>query len=206
MSPFDAAVLATIERDVLRPEVVSSVIERTLDALMPERASQALSALRRELQATDEEVARLADAIATSGPLSGLLAALSTRETRRTELLEAIASTEHLRRVASVDRGVLAIKVREKLADWCGLASRHVEQSRQILRKLLGGPLVCTPIQSEVGVRVRFEADVSLGRLIGGVVSLPTSVASPTGFANMWKRKLAGILRRPPRWSRLRMA
>ena len=110
------------------------------------------------------------------------MAALASREARRDELMHAITGTETLRRVASVDRGVLAASVRERLSDWCGLASRSVEQSRQILRKLLVGPLVCTPIQREGETRLQFEGDLSLGRLIGGVIALPTNVASPTGF------------------------
>jgi hypothetical protein len=74
------------------------------------------------------------------------------------------------------------VKVRDKLTDWRALASRHVAQTRQILRKLLAGPLLCAPIRTEERVGFSFEAQVSLGRLIGGAIDLPTKLACPEGF------------------------
>ena len=91
--------------------------------------------------------------------------------------------------------------LRARLEDWRGLLRRRVVQARQILRKLLESPVVFTPV-IEGGERFyRFQATGQVRRLIAGF-ALPQVLASPTGFANMWKRKLAGIMRRPARWSR----
>ena len=46
-----------------------------------------------------------------------------------------------------------------------------------------------------------FDGTGTLEPVLSGVL-LPHNLASPTRFANMWKRKLAGIMRRPPRSSR----
>jgi len=49
------------------------------------------------------------------------------------------------------------------------------------------------------------EGAIAFEQVVSGVIELPTLavVASPTGFANMWERTLAGVIRRPPRWSRM---
>ena len=49
------------------------------------------------------------------------------------------------------------------------------------------------------------EGAIAFEQVVSGVIELPTLavVASPTGFANMWERTPAGVIRRPPRWSRM---
>ena len=59
--------------------------------------------------------------------------------------------------------------------------TRQTQDGRQLLRETLAGPLVFRAEDR----RYRFEGEVPLERLLSGVVSLPTFVASPQGFA-LW--------------------
>lgn len=65
-----------------------------------------------------------------------------------------------------------------RVTDWRGLLGANVSHARQLLRKLLVGPVRLTPIGPDQRV-YRFEATVSLGKLLSGL--FPTSVASPRG-------------------------
>jgi hypothetical protein len=135
-----------------------------------------------------------------------LLARLTPRQTRRAELEDQLAALPTI--TAPLVTADLERRLREKLADWRGLLLANIDSARDVLRTLLVEPLRFTPVPTQHGFGYAFEGKIALNRLIADVIDAKTltGVASPTGFANMWKRKLAGILRRPPRWSRLRMA
>ena len=176
MGPFDAAVLGAIERYVLNPAVVTQVIDQTIAAFETQRRDHQAETWQRELTEVTAEIACLSDAVAAGGQLSGLLDALKAREHRRTELQDAVASVQHLARAVTLSRAEIDARVRVKLADWQGLLSRHVAQGRQILRKLLEGPIVCTPITEPRRQGYAFRANVSLGQLITGVLDLPCEI------------------------------
>jgi hypothetical protein len=83
--PLDAtetAVLKAIEHDILRVEVLETVLAKAMAALQPSPdvlAGPELT-LRDELARIDSEVAHLAGAIAAGGELAALLVALQERE------------------------------------------------------------------------------------------------------------------------------
>ena len=62
-----------------------------------------------------------------------------------------------------------------RLVDWRALLQRNVVQGRQILSKLLVGPLTCAPRGDAYEIR----GVGTIGKLLSGVVRM---VASPTGF------------------------
>jgi site-specific DNA recombinase len=201
---IDAEVLATLQDDILRPSVVEQAIALALEELSPQRRDEDRATVERELATVRAECERLAEAIGRGGPLDALLERLRSRQERRSELERLLAES----RMIVAPNGIPALeqRLRAKLADWRSLLTRSVETGRDVLRTLLIGPLRFTPVIEERRRGYAFRGAIALDRLIDGIVDLPTKVASPTGFANMWKRKLAGILRRPPRWSRRRMA
>jgi hypothetical protein len=82
-------------------------------------------------------------------------------------------------------------------------ARRWSSHARPIVSQLLVERVTFRPLETRGRWEMTGEGTLA-GLFAGSVIS--AGMASPTGFANMWKRKLAGILRRPPRWSRLRMA
>ena len=64
--------------------------------------------------------------------------------------------------------------LREYVSGWRALLTKRVEDGRQLLREVLAGPLRFTP----EGKTYRFEGEAAIGRLVAGIVGLPTVVAS----------------------------
>jgi hypothetical protein len=67
--------------------------------------------------------------------------------------------------------------VRARLADWRARLTSHVQDGRELLRRTLAGPMKFTPVAKGY----RFEGEAVIGRLLEGVVSGATFVASPGG-------------------------
>ena len=77
----------------------------------------------------------------------------------------------------AVDLDVLRGRLKGKLADWRGLLSRHVTQTRQVLRKLLPDPIVLMPHADMSGAVL--EGTAAVGVLISGLFPGATNLASP---------------------------
>jgi hypothetical protein len=174
------AVLAAVEQEVLHPDVVRRAISRAInelnastDTVVPRRIG-----LRAELTVVEQELPRLAAAVAQGGDLKPLLDGIQAREKRRHALETELAGVEGLRSVTVRDLGDIQQEVEVRLADWRGLLVRQVAQSRQILKKLLVGRIVFR--QREDGV-YEFSGQASLGRIIAGLACTKTVVA-PTLF------------------------
>ena len=176
MDLTNEAVLETIEQEVLHPEVVRRALRRVLDELnaptdtvVPHR-----TALQAELAVLEQELARLAAAVAQGGDLKPLLDGIQAREQRRRTLQTELAGLEGLRPVSARDLQDIQRDVEVRLTDWRGLLRRQVAQSRQILKKLLVGRIVFR--QREDGV-YEFSGQASLGRVLAGVVCTKAGVA-----------------------------
>ena len=76
MDITDHAVLGSIERDLLHPEVVERAIEFAIDELRPGTDATRRAELLAEILRLDAELSRLTAAIARRGDLPALLAAL----------------------------------------------------------------------------------------------------------------------------------
>src|SRR5438034_4350121 len=84
MEATDHAVLASLERDLLRREVVERAIEFAIDELRPgsDPAELRRDEILREMRRLDGELSRLTAAVA-SGGLPALLAAVKERQAQR---------------------------------------------------------------------------------------------------------------------------
>jgi hypothetical protein len=74
--------------------------------------------------------------------------------------------------------------LRAKFEDWTGLLQRHTPQARQVLKKLLDGPILFTPVQVGNDSYCEFKATIGLSQMLSGTV-LATMVASPQGIAEL---------------------
>src|SRR5437667_11806034 len=85
MEATDHAVLASLERDLLRREVVERAIEFTIDELRPgsDPAERRRDEILREVCRLDGELSRLTAAVASGGDLPASLAALQARQAHR---------------------------------------------------------------------------------------------------------------------------
>jgi hypothetical protein len=174
------AILGAVEREVLHPAVVQRAMRRAMDELsapadtvVPRRTG-----LQAELGVLEQELSRLAAAVAQGGDLKPLLDGIQAREQRRRTLQSELAGLEGLQPVTARDLQDIQREVEIRLADWRGLLTRQVVQSRQILKKLLVGRIVFRPRDDGT---YEFSGRATLGRIIAGLACTKTVVA-PTGF------------------------
>ncbi len=203
----NASVLRQIERDVLHPDVVMEAVRQAVERLRPSQGELEAKrkALVAEIETIDAERARLADAIAAGGNLPALLDAVRERERQKQRLTRSLDDLTGMRQIGQVDHRRLEKDLRARLVNWQGLLQQHVPQARQILKRLLAGRLVFTPIskpRSEmVGASVKagpagvpafprtngverlceFKGESQIGKILEGLV-VTKALVSPTGF------------------------
>jgi hypothetical protein len=177
LAALDRAVLDCIAAHVLQPAVIQEAIERALVSLAPERREAEAQRARADLAGIEAELARLSAAIAAGVPLDAVVATMQDRQGRREALQRQLAALE--RSLVAVDLAGLRGRLEGKLVDWRGLLSRHVTQTRQVLRKLLPDPIVLMPHADMRGAVLQGTAAVDV--LIRGLFPCATNLASPGG-------------------------
>jgi hypothetical protein len=188
----DHAVLNSVERDILRMEVLETTLYKALALLEPHRDGRDNNRerdLRSELARLDGEVERLAGAIAVGGELPALLAGLHHRERRRSHLQAELAELERQR----VDAGSFDIRrvlqeLRNQLTDWQGLLRQETAPARRALSALLAGRLIFKPEEQNGESVYAFSGEGTITPVIAGVVSLqqvwcPRRDKQPSGCA-----------------------
>ena len=187
-----------LDRDVLRPDLVERALSRAIERLRPTTEGAAdREAVTADLAAVEAELERLAAAVAAGGTVPALIRAVESRERRRLQLTRQLAAFDRQADRGDLDLRRLRRDLIKRLEDCRALFSRNVPQARQILRKLLQGPVLFTPQAERKGYR--FSGRVSVGRLLGGMLETGSwrdyllemigdtgkrqfMVASPTGF------------------------
>lgn len=139
-------VLAVVTRDLLRPEVITAAIETARQRLQPAGAVREAEQerLAAELRQVEIELRRLTEAVGAGGHGPTLVQAIQAREVQRTHLQAELQALDQLAQVASIDRARIERDLGSILDEWRGLLQKHVQQARQILRKLLEGRLKFT--------------------------------------------------------------
>jgi site-specific DNA recombinase len=179
MTAADAGLLERLGA-ILTPDVVEEAIAAAVDRLKPtlEARLEARQTLQAELEGVDTEIGRLVAAVTTGGTLPGLLEALRTREARRAALQTELTAIDQQAAVLRVEWGSVRDRLAARAAEWLAMSRAHVPQARQLIRKLLVGPITLTPTASG---GYSCEGEASFTRFLFGILD-PLSVASPTGF------------------------
>jgi len=183
MALLDRAVLQILEQEVLHPAVVVRAIEKALQQLQhpAEDTDARRETVRKEVACVEAELAQLATAIATGGPLPTLLSAMQSREDRRTRLQAELATLEGLT-AEPVNLKTIEHELHTYLGDWLSLAPQHPAQTRQILRKLLPNRIrVWREVHGEEK-RYHFEGEAAVGRFFKELVKVKRS-GVPNGEA-----------------------
>ena len=143
----ERAVLAAVEHDLLRIEILETSLAKALDLLRPapDVAEGRSGALREDLARLDLEVSRLASAIAAGGDLSALLAALQNASSAARGYAPNSPPWAASLIVARLTYIVCSAISAAKLTDWQGLLRQEAPQARQALSALRAGRLVFTP-------------------------------------------------------------
>src|SRR5439155_9675390 len=167
MEATDHAVLASLERDLLRREVVERAIEFAIDELRPgsDPAERRHDEILREMRRLDGELSRLTAAVA-NGDLPALLAALEERQAQRERCERALIELDATARIGRHEIPRLEREIRHRLADWRAMLRREVPEAREILRNLVVGRIAFKP-RPEARV-YEFSGRGSFGRLLAG--------------------------------------
>ena len=88
--------------------------------------------------------------------------------------------------------GATERRARQLLQEWRALLAREVGEARQVLREILTSPIRFTPFQDGARCGYRSEGEVSIGRLLRGVVEV-ISVASLNGTPKVGIGPFVGI-------------
>ena len=165
----------TRTEDRLRADVVTATIAECLRRLDGTRRTTDRQTLTTERAQLDREIANLSNAIAAGQPHQVLLTEIDCRDARRASITMELDRLDATDALAQIDLVALESKLRAKLKDFQGLAIRHVQQARQILRLLIPGRLTMTPISTGY----RFVGDGVLAPLLSGVLR---TMVTPAGF------------------------
>jgi DNA invertase Pin-like site-specific DNA recombinase len=184
----DSAILGYLEGVLLHPDVIAEALRRLMQPdPTAEPPDQQRARLQRDLAQVERELANFSEAIAAGGAtIDTVLKAMKLRENRRTEVQQALARLDLQTVTPPLDGSALRLRVAELLEDWRGLAGRHVQATRQLLRKLLVGRITFSPDAAAGPGVIRFRGEGTLAPIIGrlqfqGVQAL----VAPTGLTRL---------------------
>jgi site-specific DNA recombinase len=180
----DGAILGYLEGVLLHPDVIAEAIRRLAQPdPTAEPPEERRTRLQRELAQNERELANFNQAIAAGGAsLETVLKAIELRERQRNELRDAVAQVDFQTTVQALDIEALRPNITALLADWRGLAAKHVQATRQLLRKLLVGRLTFRP--NDDGRVICFSGEGTLAPIIGRLeIRGVQGLVAPTGHA-----------------------
>lgn len=153
----DDTVLQAITRDVLDPEVVGEALDLALrDVEQPATAGVARTdTLKNELARLEAELSRHAEAIADAGPLATILQAVKVREERRDAIRVHLKTLATPRQAGTRDTSEIRAELVEYLENWRDMAPQGVAEARRLLRAVLVGRFVFTPVTPPRGLPTR---------------------------------------------------
>jgi site-specific DNA recombinase len=178
----EAAVLETVRHQLLHPDDVLPIIEGAVRELQGSDAETRRQQVEAEQGRLATELARLTEAIAAGGGVT-LVGAVKAREAQLETLRGELTALDQLTQVGRLDRIQLEQTARECLTDWQGLLAGQPVQARQMLRKLLEGRLVFTPMAD--GTAVEFRGTGMLDPVLSGIVDgegIPKASGSRSRF------------------------
>jgi site-specific DNA recombinase len=176
MDRSDVAVLTSIERDILQPDIIAVTLRKAMERLKPQAAAaqEARHGIEKRLAIVERDLERLTAAVTAGGELSTLVAAIKERETAKESLRLELRAIDRAGKAATLDLKAVERELRAKLDEWKAVLRKHVPQARQVLKKLLAGPLVFTA-HREAGERYyEFSAPIAIGRIISGLAGANT--------------------------------
>jgi recombinase/recombinase-like zinc beta ribbon protein len=145
MATAERVLLETVEHAVLQPDIITETIRKAIKKLRVKQQPAHRQQVERALHAVKLELERFTLAVANGGQVRTLVNAIQDAEQRQENLEGQLRAFEQMEQVKALDLAALEPKLRERLADWSGLASRHPLQVRQILKKILPERLTVTP-------------------------------------------------------------
>jgi len=131
--------------------------------------------------------------LADAGPLATILQAVKVREQRRDAIRTELKTLGTSGRIKVRDTSEIRAELMEYLQNWRDVARQGVAEARRLLRAVLVGRFVFTPVTPPPDLPPRkgpgrkprliyeLNGEASLSGLIAGLISA-SSVVAPTGF------------------------
>ena len=178
MADMNAAVINQLESAVLNEAVVLRTVELVRERI--EASQPTMGAVRSKIIAEAEDIKtrirELVRFIATGAQSKAVAEELRVLEEKQ-EVFDAEIAACDARHSARLDDDFEA-KVARRIRDWRTTLGGNVTATRLLLKKLLVGPIVMTPMADRRGYQ--FEGKIKLDELIG--IGGALLLASPTGF------------------------
>jgi len=186
MALADAQVLASLEQDLLRPEVVERAVVRAREILQGDGSTSdgQREQLVADLEQVEQELKNLGTAIAQTGALPAFIAQAQERERHRATLTARLAALESATLTSALDDTAVQHAIRDRLTHWRTLLHRQVAQAQQLVRKLLVGRVTFTPASDDQGRYVAFQGQGHLGRVLEGMIGQPAPSPSVQGVGS----------------------
>jgi site-specific DNA recombinase len=170
---LDSALLHALNA-VLDESMIAEAVKRALAEI---RAGQTKFpdqrlAIERQLSLVEARIRHLVEAIATGRASEAVFDELQKQETAKKVLAGQLADVDRLARIVSLDAKRIEQDLRARVADLKGLLGRHVPQTRQMLRKLIDGNILCTPFTDARGKGYEVTATGSYA----GLFKVPVAV------------------------------
>ena len=164
MAKMDEELLTRLERDLMKPAVLRQACARLIaetESAIAETAGGRAKLLARKAQ-IERKPGRLAETLAGEDVAAprAVLMAMKAREAEIGRIDRDLAAVDQAPGAPTSE--AIAKRVDAALADWRGVLRRHPTLARQLLRKIVQGPLVVTPeaLHEQPGYRVRGRASV----------------------------------------------
>ncbi len=166
---LDSNVLASIERTILCPTNVSHTLKqawRTAKARRnsePDTTKKLEAEIKREKRQRDRLIAECAAGVQIPG---SLLADLQNRDHRIAALESELARSPHRLEFDTKDLERLRARMTDRIGKFHDLLHANVSLARQVLRKLLVGPIKCVPVVQDGRKRYAILGETRLGPLL----------------------------------------
>jgi site-specific DNA recombinase len=165
---LDPLLLDSVAEKVLTPDALTYVLDEAIRKAEKDLRDdpEKLAALRRRRGETQRKIIRLLDAVADGQPPKSLLEQVHALERERDRLDAEIAAQETRGHLGQLD---VARKVRElepALPSWEELLRGNPVRARQLLRKLIVGPVVMEPLPEVHGYH--WEGHLNGGAVLEG--------------------------------------
>ncbi len=162
---LDSALLDDIEAAVLTPEALSYVLDKAAEAVRRSLAEdpEQLEAIRRRRTDVQRRILHLIEAVADGKPPKSLLEQIKAFEAELGRLDGDIADRESRARLGQLNVAQALRDLEPALAAWRDILRGNPVRARQVLRKIVAGPIVMEPMPEVHGYRWK-------GQLNGGAV------------------------------------
>jgi site-specific DNA recombinase len=148
------AVVTSLKDHILTPERIQAVLADLAMAAagQPEQIQAEREARKRELQVLDQQLANLTRAVGEGGPVKTLVAAIADTERKQDAIRSRLQDLEGREKAAVAwDDSEYRARVSALLTDWRAALEGTPVLARQILRKVVVGPITVSAREGRFG-------------------------------------------------------